>query len=121
MSGHGWVTPNPDGSRARCGGPAICGACAREKAAAEAAIAARLNDAGSSARPGGTASERKCECREFRSGLPCGRTAAWLVQVGTRKADAQLSCPRHLSMTCEVMRHGEGREAAALTVTAVTP
>ena len=30
MSGHGWVFPNADGSRARCGGPAICGACALE-------------------------------------------------------------------------------------------
>ena len=31
--GHGHVTPNPDGSLARCGGPAICEVCAREKAA----------------------------------------------------------------------------------------
>lgn len=30
MSGHGWVTPNPDGSKARCGGPAICVKCALE-------------------------------------------------------------------------------------------
>lgn len=27
---HGWVTPNPDGSKARCGGPAICPPCSRE-------------------------------------------------------------------------------------------
>lgn len=32
MSGHGHVTPNPDGSKARCGGPAICSACAKELA-----------------------------------------------------------------------------------------
>lgn len=32
MSGHGHVTPNPDGSLACCGGPAICGVCARELA-----------------------------------------------------------------------------------------
>lgn len=32
MSGHGHVTPNPDGSKARCGGPALCGVCARELA-----------------------------------------------------------------------------------------
>jgi hypothetical protein len=44
----------------------------------------------------------------------------WLVQVGTRKADAQRSCARHLSRTCEIMRHWEEREAVALTVTAVT-
>jgi hypothetical protein len=33
MSGHGWVVPNPDGSKARCGGPALCSACATEQAA----------------------------------------------------------------------------------------
>lgn len=32
MSGHGHVVPNPDGSRARCGGPAICKVCAQELA-----------------------------------------------------------------------------------------
>lgn len=31
MSGHGWVNSNPDGTRARCGGPAICGQCAIER------------------------------------------------------------------------------------------
>jgi len=62
----------------------------------------------------------KCECPEFRSGLPCGPQAMWLVQVGTRKADAQLCCGRHLSMTCTAMRHAEGRPVA-LTVMEVTP
>lgn len=28
--GHGWVTPNADGSKARCGGPGLCPECARE-------------------------------------------------------------------------------------------
>lgn len=28
LSGHGHVTPNADGSRAPCGGPAICAECA---------------------------------------------------------------------------------------------
>lgn len=28
--GHGWVTPTPDGAKARCGGPPVCSACARE-------------------------------------------------------------------------------------------
>ena len=32
MTGHGWVTPNPDGTKARCGGPGLCGQCAQEKA-----------------------------------------------------------------------------------------
>lgn len=30
MSGHGHVTPNADGSRARCGGPGMCPECAVE-------------------------------------------------------------------------------------------
>jgi hypothetical protein len=28
--GHGHVTPNPDGSKARCGGPAMCDVCRGE-------------------------------------------------------------------------------------------
>jgi ferredoxin len=35
-TGHGHVRPRPDGLKARCGGPAICGACAREVAQQEA-------------------------------------------------------------------------------------
>jgi hypothetical protein len=35
--GHGHVTPRPDGIKARCGGPALCSECAKEKAALEAA------------------------------------------------------------------------------------
>lgn len=31
-TGHGHVRPRPDGATARCGGPAICPICAREKA-----------------------------------------------------------------------------------------
>lgn len=34
MSGHGWVVPNPDGTKARCGGPGVCPACSVEAAAA---------------------------------------------------------------------------------------
>lgn len=30
--GHGYVTPNPDGSTARCGGPLRCKQCALELA-----------------------------------------------------------------------------------------
>lgn len=36
MSGHGHVIPNPDGSKARCGGPAMCRVCALEQAAQRA-------------------------------------------------------------------------------------
>lgn len=31
--GHGHVTPNPDGSKARCGGPRLCKVCRAEEAA----------------------------------------------------------------------------------------
>lgn len=34
MSGHGWVNPRPDGAKARCGGPGICGECSAEQIAA---------------------------------------------------------------------------------------
>lgn len=33
---HGHVTPNPDGTRARCGGPGICAECSREASVAYA-------------------------------------------------------------------------------------
>lgn len=33
--GHGHVKPNADGSKARCGGPAICSECALELAATD--------------------------------------------------------------------------------------
>lgn len=38
MSGHGHVTPNADGSKARCGGPAICPKCASEAGQAKAVV-----------------------------------------------------------------------------------
>lgn len=61
-----------------------------------------------------------CECPEFRTGLTCGHAAMWLVRVGTRKADAQLSCSHHLSRTCTIMLSAEDRHGAALTVEALT-
>jgi hypothetical protein len=39
---HGHVTPRPDGMKARCGGPAMCAQCAREKAAKDAQDAATM-------------------------------------------------------------------------------
>lgn len=36
-SGHGHVFPNPDGSRAKCGGPSVCLACAEDLRALETA------------------------------------------------------------------------------------
>jgi hypothetical protein len=40
MNGHGWVTPRPDGMKARCGGPAICSQCALELAQVKSPIVA---------------------------------------------------------------------------------
>lgn len=42
MSGHGWVTPNADGTRARCGGPGMCKECALEYAQKHLRTPARL-------------------------------------------------------------------------------
>ena len=36
MSGHGWVTPNADGMKARCGGPGMCSVCMAEQASVDA-------------------------------------------------------------------------------------
>lgn len=30
ITGHGWVTPRPDGFKARCGGPEVCRQCQEE-------------------------------------------------------------------------------------------
>ncbi len=65
------------------------------------------------------ADERLCECCEFASGLPCGIAARWLVQVGTRKIDAQSACGRHLSMTCQAMYEAEGLRRPVLTVSSL--
>lgn len=35
---HGWVTPRPDGLRARCGGPAVCEICRRERSGSGALV-----------------------------------------------------------------------------------
>jgi hypothetical protein len=64
---------------------------------------------------------RGCECPEFASGLPCGMTPKWLVQVGTRKADAQFCCGAHLNRTCDLMYQAEQPRKPVLTVTAVKP
>lgn len=39
--GHGHVTPNADGSRARCGGPKLCDVCQRELAALRETLPAK--------------------------------------------------------------------------------
>jgi hypothetical protein len=63
----------------------------------------------------------KCECTERINGTPCRSGAKWLVQIGARKTDAQLSCGVHLSMACEALYEAEKPRKPALTVTAVRP
>lgn len=36
-SGHGWVFPNADGIKARCGGPGLCSACQEDQRALDMA------------------------------------------------------------------------------------
>lgn len=48
----------------------------------------------------------------------CGAQAAWVVMYGNRRTDAQKSCSRHLSLTCEAMAQGTRHP---LTVTAIEP
>ncbi len=48
-----------------------------------------------------------CEHRQdFRAA--CAHPAVFLIQVGTRKSDAQRSCGVHLARTCMVMAYGDG-------------
>lgn len=61
MSGHGWVTPNLDGSKARCGGPAICRECAVE---AQHAL-----------RPPSTSG--------FSPNAPGGKAITWITALGS--------------------------------------
>jgi hypothetical protein len=48
---------------------------------------------------------------------PCGARPSWLVGVGSRASDAQLSCSRHLAGTCRLRLRAEQRSGASLTVT----
>lgn len=52
--------------------------------------------------------DETCEARHPNEDRACGHSAAFRVQVGTRKADAQLSCGNHLPRTCMVMAYGDG-------------
>jgi hypothetical protein len=58
----------------------------------------------------------KCQSAEERTGNPCPAEAAWIVAVGTRTADEQLACGRHLSRVCWALEGAEGRENVKLTV-----
>ena len=49
----------------------------------------------------------------------CGARASWLVAVGSRKADAQHSCGRHLNLTCDMLLGAEQRGNVTLTITRI--
>lgn len=42
---------------------------------------------------------------------PCGARGAYVVSVGTRRHDAQVSCRRHLAATVDMLRGTECRDA----------
>jgi hypothetical protein len=44
-TGHGHVSPRPDGQKARCGGPGLCSECAREAAALKTMVMSNWVDA----------------------------------------------------------------------------
>ena len=88
MSGHGWVIPNPNGVKARCGGPALCSACALEKVRADIAAAGRPDDRAAVAAeiaraieksvcaPGEQCVERFCpDCTRYRQAQADAATA----------------------------------------------
>jgi len=50
------------------------------------------------------------ECETVRgNGTACNDTAIWVVSVGERKTDQQLSCEVHLDETCRAMYEAESR------------
>ena len=57
----------------------------------------------------------RCEVHVPRDGTLCDRTAAYRVQVGTRKHDAHRACRQHLAAACDALYAAEGRDAT-LTV-----
>jgi hypothetical protein len=48
-----------------------------------------------------------CEYRRPSDLAPCKAPSVFRVQVGTRKADVQLACARHLARTCLAMAYGD--------------
>jgi hypothetical protein len=61
---------------------------------------------------------KNCEYPEAPGPDGCQEPGVWLVQVGTRKTDAQVSCTQHLGGTCASMTEAEyPRKNVPLTVT----
>jgi hypothetical protein len=60
-----------------------------------------------------------CECKEGTGVNGCTSYAQWLVGIGGRAFDRQLSCGRHLNRTCWLMIEADKPRTATLTVTAL--
>ena len=61
--------------------------------------------------------KRTCECAEGTGLDGCKAAATWMVGVGTRVSDRQLSCGRHLNRVCWAMVAGEAPRNPSLTIT----
>jgi hypothetical protein len=55
-----------------------------------------------------------CEFIRTSNNTACGDVAGWLVRVGTRTTDEQLTCDVHLADTCQAMYEAEGRRGAVV-------
>jgi hypothetical protein len=53
----------------------------------------------------------KCEALTLR-GKKCQHEGIWLVQMGERVSDGQLSCASHLGLVCSAFAEAEGRRAS---------
>jgi hypothetical protein len=62
---------------------------------------------------------KTCESSEERTGRPCLVRAVWKVQVGTREADAQLACGRHVHRVAQAMYGAEEPRHPVITLTAL--
>jgi hypothetical protein len=119
MSGHGHVTPNPDGTKARCGGPMACSPCAMEWAVKRDKEDAQLaiDHPGVPpffAREGGTAEDYAAivEARRLVDGVSAklaglGSPIVWVVACVTAHERAAAA------RTTEILETAQGPEDAA--------
>ena len=119
MSGHGWVTPNPDGMKARCGGPALCSACALEKVRADVAAAGEPPGAAiraavaeeiaraieqSMCEPGEQCAARFCpDCTRYAQ---CQADAALARRIGSAETEAGIEAVRRAGLEAWDKHHG---------------
>ena len=78
--GHGHVTPNPDGTQARCGGPGICGECSREMASRGGAVCLRNRNHAGPCNPAPAAAEMSLAIGE------CGKAVSEPFDIALARA-----------------------------------